>query len=141
MVAFESLHIMKQHKSSNDGYMALKLDLSKAYDRVECIFLQEVMKKMGFNHRWISLLMVCVTTTSYSILVNGEPKGMIIPTRGIRQGDPLSPFLFLLCTEGLHGLISQAAHIGDIHGFQLCRRSPKLTHLLFVDDSLLFFQI
>ena len=95
---------------------------------------------MGFNHRWISLLMVCVTTTSYSILVNGEPKGMIIPTHGIRQGDPLSPFLFLLCTEGLHGLISQAAHIGDIHGFQLCRRSPKLTHLLFVDDSLLFFK-
>ena len=96
------------------------------------------MEKMGFNHRWISLLLVCVTTVSYSILVNGELKGMIIPTRGIRQGDHLSPFLFLFCTEGLHGLISQVAHNGDIHGFQLCRRNPKLTHLLFVDDSLLF---
>ena len=98
------------------------------------------MEKMGFNHRWISLLLVCVTTVSYSILVNGELKGMIIPTCGIRQGDHLSPFLFLFCTEGLHGLISQVAHNGDIHGFQLCRRSPKLTHLLFVDDSLLFFK-
>ena len=93
---------------------------------------------MGFNHCWISLLLVCVTTVSYSILVNGELKGMIIPTRGIWQGDHLSPFLFLFCTEGLHGLISQVAHNGDIHGFQLCRRSPKLTHLLFANDSLLF---
>ena len=83
MVAFESLHSMKQHKSPNDGYIALKLDLSKAYDRVERIFLQEVMEKMGFNLRWISLLMVCVTTVSYSILINGEPNGMIIPTCGI----------------------------------------------------------
>ena len=55
-----------------------------------------------------------------------------------RQGDPLSPFLFLLCTEGLHGLISQAASRGDIKGYALCRNSPKLTHLLFADDSLLF---
>ena len=138
LVAFETLHSMKHHNSPNDGFMALKLDLNKAFNRVEWIILQEVMEKMGFSHRWISLIMVCVTTVSYSILVNGEPKGMILPTCGIRQGDPLSPFLFLLCTEGLHGLISNAAHIGDIHGFQLCRRSPKLTHLLFADDSLLF---
>ncbi|KAL0004830.1 hypothetical protein SO802_012391 [Lithocarpus litseifolius] len=73
-----------------------------------------------------------------SVLVNGEPCGMIHPTRGIRQGDPISPFLFLLCTEGLNGLIKKAERNGDIHGFSLCRRGPKLTHLLFADDSLLF---
>ena len=82
--------------------------------------------------------MVCVSTVTYSVLVNGEPSGLIHPTRGIRQGDPLSPFLFLLCTEGLNGLIKKAEMDGNIHGFSLCRRGPKLTHLLFADDCLLF---
>ena len=67
------------------------------------------MRKMGFNERWIGLTMLCVKTVSYSTLVNSEPKGLIQPTRGIRQGDLIPPFLFLLCTEGLHDLISHAA--------------------------------
>ena len=118
--------------------MALKLDMSKAYDRVEWPFLECVMKKLGFNERWITLMMLCVSSVSYSILINGAPHGFIKPTRGIRQGDPLSPFLFLLCTEGLHGLLTQSTVRGDIHGFSLSRRSHPLTHLLFADDSLLF---
>ena len=65
------------------------------------------MRKMGFRERWINLVMGCVKTVSYSVLVNGEPCGTIFPTRGIRQGDPLSPFLFLLYTEGLNGLIKK----------------------------------
>ena len=93
---------------------------------------------MGFSDHWVKLLMLCVKTVSYSIPVNGEPKGMITPTRGIRQGDPLSPFPFLLCTEGLHGLITQATTQGDIKGYSLCRNGPRLTHPLFADDSLLF---
>lgn len=64
---------------------------------------------MEFNDQWIKLLMLCVISVLYFILVNGEPKGMINPSRGIQQGDPLSPFLFLLCIEGFHGLISKAA--------------------------------
>ena len=93
---------------------------------------------MGFHKRWINLTIVCVKTVMYSTLVNGEPRGLIHPSKGIRQGDPLSPFLFLLCTEGLNGLIKQVEVNGDIHGFSLCRRGPKLTYLLFADDSLLF---
>ena len=131
-------HGLQKFNSDSSGYMALKLDMSKAYDRVEWTFLEEIMRKMGFNERWISLTMICVKTVTYSVLVSGEPKGLIHPSRGIRQGDPLSPFLFLLCTKGLNELIKNAELKGDIHGFSLCRRGPKLTHLLFADDSLLF---
>ena len=70
--------------------------------------------------------------------MNGEPKGMIVPSRGIRQGDPLSPYLFLFCAEGLNALLQNAATIGDIQGFSVCRNGPKLTHLLFADDCLIF---
>ena len=118
--------------------MAIKLDMSKAYDSVEWSFLEELMRKMGFNERWIHLTMLCVKTVTYSILINGEPRGLIHPTRGIRQGDPLSPFLFLLCTEGFNGLIKHAERNWDIYGYSLCKRDPKLRHLLFANDSLLF---
>ena len=138
LVAFESLNSMKNMSSRKTRYMAIKLDMSKAYDRVEWGYLENVIRKMGFNKRWIGLIMVCVKTITYSIMVNGEPQGLIHPTRGIRQGNPLSPFLFLLRTEGLHGLIQLATSAGDIKGFSLCKRGPALTHLLFADDSLLF---
>ena len=71
---------------------------------------------MGFHVRWIDLVMECITSVTYSILINGEPSGDIRPSRGIRQGDPLSPYLFLLCSEGLHRLIQQASDMGDIQG-------------------------
>ena len=129
---------MKNHNSGQTGFMALKLDMSKAYDRIEWNYLQKLMEKMGFCSRWIGLIMECVCTVSYSILVNGEPKGFINPTWSIRQGDPLFPFLFLLCTEGLHGLITRAARAKEINGFSICKRGPKLTHLFFANDSLLF---
>lgn len=96
------------------------------------------MRRMGFCDKWINLMMICVKTITYSILVNGEPHGLIQPTRKIRQGDPLSPFLFLLCTEGLHGLITKAVADGDLRGFSISKEGPKLTHMLFADDILLF---
>ena len=75
LIAFETLHCMKNYNSSASGFMALKLDMSKAYNRVEWVFLENVMRKMGFSERWIGLIMVCVRSVTYSILVNGEPKG------------------------------------------------------------------
>ena len=119
--------------------MAIKLNMSRAYDRVEWGYLESLMRIMGFYDKWINLMMICVKIVSYSILVNGEPQGLIQPTRGIRQRDPLSPFLFLLCTEGLHGLITNAAIDGKLRGFSICKHGPKLTHMFFfADDSLLF---
>ena len=75
---------------------------------------------------------------TYSLLINGEPMGNIKPSQGICQGDPLSPYLFLLCLEGLHRMIKKAADNGDIQGVSICRNGPKLTHLFFANNSLLF---
>ena len=138
LIAFETLHHMHHNKVGREGAMALKLDMSKAYDRVEWRYLEQVMKRMGFHHKWIGLMTECISSVSYSILINGEPHGNIHPSRGLRQGDPLSPYLFLLCAEGLHSLIKKAESNGDMQGVSLCRGGPKITHLFFADDSLLF---
>ena len=136
LVAYETLHYMKNHNSRKSSYMAL--NMSKAYDRVEWSFLKDGMVQMGFQEQWVALIMECVTSVTYSLLVNGEPCGNIKPSRGIRQGDSLSPYLFLLCLEGLHRMIHKAASNGDIQGISICRNGTKLTHLFFADDSLLF---
>ena len=79
------------------------------------------MERMGFCARWVALMMSYVKSVSYSIMVNGEPIGLIHPKKRIKQGDPLSPFLILLCTECLHALIKHSARNGDIKGFSLCK--------------------
>ena len=91
IVAYEALHSMHIRKKGKTGLLALKLDVSKAYDQVEWMFLQGARQKLGFPEKWIERVMTCATTTSFSILLNGKPYGNMLPTRGIRQGDPLSP--------------------------------------------------
>ena len=105
LMAFETLHYMKHHQNGKTGFMAMKLDMSKAYDQVEWKYLEQIMIRMGFAEKWVALMMECISSVSYSILINGDPTPIIHPTRGIRQGDPLSPYLFLFCTEGLHSLL------------------------------------
>ena len=139
-MAYETIHTMHVRKKGKKGSMALKLDISKAYDRVEWPFLEKIMEKLGFPPRWIERVMSCVTTPSFSILVNGKPHGMIHPARGIHQGDPLSPYLFLLCAEGFIALLAKAELDRKITGVSICRGAPRVTNLLFADDSLLFCQ-
>ena len=102
--------------------------------------MEKVLVQLGFHDRWVKLMMACITTASYLVLINGEPHGHITPSRGLRQDDPLSPYLFLMCTKALYGLIRSAANNGDVRGVSLCHNRPKLTHLLFADDSLIFYR-
>ena len=74
----------------------------------------------------------------YSIMINGQPHSLITPTRGLRQGDPLSPYLFLLVTKGLHALFEEAKESGEIRGVFLCPTGLRISHLLFADDCLVF---
>ena len=83
LVAFETMHHISQKKGGKVRQMALKLDMTKAYDRVELTCLEKIMEKLGFVERWRSLIMQCVTSITYTIKINGSPRGHIIPTRGI----------------------------------------------------------
>ena len=138
LVAFELMYYLEHKREGNEGFVAIKLDMSKAYDRVEWGFIKQVMEKMGFHEKWINLIMHCITTVSYSVLINGVAYGSIIPTKGLHQGDPISPYIFLLCVDGFSSLIIDAARNQRISGVSICKGSPKITHLFFADDSLLF---
>lgn len=84
--------------------------------------------------------MACVIIVSYSILINGSPVGKIIPTREIRQDDPISPYLYLICTEGLSVMLQNQARQKQINGFKASRNAPLISHMFFADDSLIFCQ-
>ena len=138
LVAYECFHYLKKKKTGKDGFLGLKLDMSKAYDRVEWQFLERMMSKMGFPRRYVQLIMGCVTSTSFSILVNGQPTERFVPSRGLRQGDPLSPFLFIICAEGLSSLLRDAEAKKEIHGLKIGKKVDAISHLFFADDSILF---
>jgi hypothetical protein len=138
LAAYETLHTMHTRMWGKEGYMAIKLDMSKAYDRVEWDFLEAILRRLGFLEKWINLIMMCVRTANYAVLVNGNPVGHIYPSRRLRQGDPISPYLFLFCVEALSSLLVKAERTGFIEGAPTSRNGPRINHLFFPDDSLLF---
>jgi hypothetical protein len=140
MVAIEIVHYMKAKAIGKSGDVALKLDISKAYDRLDWDYLRDIMVQMGFSSRWISWIMLCVETVDFSVLVDGASVGPIVPGRRLRQGDPLSPYLFIMCVEGLSSLIREVERRNDIRGTMICKNAPIIYHLLFADDCVLFFR-
>uniref|UniRef100_A0A803NX12 Reverse transcriptase domain-containing protein n=1 Tax=Cannabis sativa TaxID=3483 RepID=A0A803NX12_CANSA len=133
----EIIHKIRQKKGYG-GLMALKLDMHKAYDKMEWSFLDKVLCANGFNDRSRKLLMACVTSVSYAVLLNGCPLKKLTPQRGLRQGDPLSSFLFLLCQEVLSKLITKADVQGLVHGIKIAQSAIPVSHLMFADDTILF---
>uniref|UniRef100_A0A803NYG4 Reverse transcriptase domain-containing protein n=1 Tax=Cannabis sativa TaxID=3483 RepID=A0A803NYG4_CANSA len=139
MVAFEVMHYLKRKRRGKRVHGHLS-DMSKAYDRVEWDYLRAVMLRMGFAERWVNLVMECVTTVTYTIVHNNHSMGPIIPTRGIRQGDPLSTYLFIICAEGFSSIIQKFVANQLIQGCRVANGAPAISHMLFADDSYLFCQ-
>lgn len=140
LVAFELIHSMKQKKRGYEGGVALKLDISKAYDRVDWKYLQQRLYAMGFDGKYIKWMMLYVTTVQYAVCFNGRLWGPIHPQRGLRQGNPISPYLFLLSAEGLSKSLTEAVTANAISGWRIFPTAPAISHLLFANDSFLFFK-
>ncbi|GAU25274.1 hypothetical protein TSUD_17870 [Trifolium subterraneum] len=114
------VHALKRKTKGARGDLALKIDISKAYDKVYWGFMRGMLERLGFAEKVDSM------------------DDALSPGRGLRQGDPLSPYLFILVTEGLSTLIKHYVDCGDIHGVKICRGAPPMSHILFADDCFLF---
>jgi hypothetical protein len=108
LIAFECLHAIEQGNNKCKEFGVLKLDLTKAYDHVDCGYLESVLMRLGFHRHWVQWIMACVATVLYSVHFNNVPLEPFTPSRGLRQGDSLSPYLFLLVVDGLSKLVQKA---------------------------------
>ena len=118
--------------------MVVKIDLEKAYDRIEWSFIRMVLIHFGFPENIIKLILSCVSTTSTSLLFNGSKLQPFCPSRGIRQGDPISPYLFLLWMEFLGAQITKMCEDNKWDMVRASRSGPSFSHVFFVDDIMLF---
>jgi hypothetical protein len=124
-------------KSQRRGGMIIQLDLAKAYDKISWHYMAKTLEAFGFEQHWINWIVNLVSTTSYSLLINGAPAKPFWPSRGIRQGGPLSPFLFIPMMEGLSRSIKSANASGELKGIKPFENCPTSTHQRFFDDTLL----
>eukprot|EP00253_Pinus_taeda_P015705 PITA_15705 len=135
VVAQEVLHTMKTKKEKG---MLIKLDLSKAYDRLSWKYLERILKAFGFCDRWVNWVISMISTLNFSILLNGAPTATFNASRGLRQGDPLSPFLFIISAEGLGRYFKKEARERKIQGLRLWGNRTTVTHQQFVDDIMIY---
>lgn len=137
IVGYECLHKIRQSRGKRNGLLALKLDINKAYDKLELNFLEQTMLKLGFSQNYVRLVMRCISSAFFFVIINGTISRLIKPQRGLRQGCLLSPYHFIICAEAFSSLLVQAEQQKLIHGLSF-GNDIKIAHLLFMDDSLIF---
>ena len=133
-MAQEGMHSIKTNHLKG---AVIKIDLSKAYDRVNWLYIRLLLTHLGFHIDFIRWIMCCITSVSFAVLINGAASPFFHVEWGLRQGCPLSPLLFLLVVEGLSHFLKQACEEGDFKGIEISK-TLTVTHLLFVDDILIF---
>ncbi|KAL9679186.1 hypothetical protein QQ045_017042 [Rhodiola kirilowii] len=140
LIAHEISHCIKSKSKHKTGFISLKLDMSKAYDRIEWKFLEKMMLVLGFAESWVRKIRIWVESVSYRVRINDHISEVIKPSRRLRQGDPISIYLFLLCAEWLTFALKKYQELGLIEGVKLCKNAPIVTHLMFADDCMLFLK-
>lgn len=140
LIAHEILEYVRKRKKGKHAYYALKLDMNKAYDRVNWDFLLGVLRVMGFSQKWLGWIRQCMSTVSFSVLVNGRRSRTFYPTCGIRQGDPLSPYLFILVAQVFSDGLEEFAWHNICRGIAVSSVSPRISHLVFADDCYIFME-
>lgn len=121
--------------------MIVKINLEKSYDRVDWEFLEEVLREVGFATRLVQVILNCIKSTHISTIWNGDRLQEFQPQRGLRQGDPLSPYLFVLCMEALNSLIHGAVDRKEWKPCKASRLGPPITHIFFANDLLLIGEV
>ncbi|KAM0963163.1 hypothetical protein ACFX2A_022668 [Malus domestica] len=135
LIANEVVEEVRQKKEEG---LVLKIDFEKAYDHVEWRFLDEVLQRKSFGNRWRKWMQGCLSSANFSVLINGRPRGKFQASRGLRQGDPLSPFLFTLVVDVLSRLMEKAQENHLIKGLCIGQEKVEISHLQFADDTIFF---
>ncbi|GKV04742.1 hypothetical protein SLEP1_g16855 [Rubroshorea leprosula] len=130
--------VIDEVKRKKKNCFIFKVDFEKAYDKVCWEFLDYMMKRLGFNETWRRWILECLKSSSISVLINGSPTSQFSVSKGIRQGDPLLPFLFLIVAEGLNGLVTSAVEKGIYKGVRVGNEGVMVSHLQFADDTVFF---
>ncbi|XP_074270960.1 uncharacterized protein LOC141594873 [Silene latifolia] len=135
VITHEIMHYLNNMKKGFVSYAALKLVMHKAFDRVSWTFLIAILKKFGFPVFWQDIIWECISTVTYNIIINGEPSSTFKPSCGLRQGDPLSPYVFIMCIEILSCQLRTTEKSTALNGLKISRYAPPITHLFYADDA------
>ena len=132
MIIAQELVYTIERKKGKEGFMIIKIDLEKAYDRLEWSFVRSMLVSLGFHSDKVELMLSCISTTSVVLLFNGDQIGEICPSRGLRQGDLISPYIFILCMEYLSALINLKCEEGSWKKIKASRSGPGFSHIFLL---------
>lgn len=133
ILSYELLHQLRGKRTGKVGCCALKVNMSKACDRLNWSFIKVMLNKIGFLYFMVLTIMDCVTVVKYFVIINGTSHSNITPLQGIQQGDHISPYLFLICLEGLSAVLREAIQNHQLIGVKASQSGPGISHQIFMD--------